>query len=89
MPELPEVETVRLGLATALQGHTLLRAAVNRPDLRVPFPRDFAQRLKGRHVVALRRRAKYLLLDLDSGETLVIHLGMSGRMTVHGARRTR
>jgi formamidopyrimidine-DNA glycosylase len=85
MPELPEVETVRLGLAAALQGHTLLRVAVNRPDLRVPFPKDFAQRLKGRHVVALRRRAKYLLLDLNSNETLVIHLGMSGRMTVHGA----
>jgi formamidopyrimidine-DNA glycosylase len=86
MPELPEVETIRLGLAAALQGHTLLHVAVNRPDLREPFPANFAQRLKGRHVVGLRRRAKYLLLDLDGGETLVIHLGMSGRMTVHGPK---
>ncbi|HXJ01562.1 MAG TPA: bifunctional DNA-formamidopyrimidine glycosylase/DNA-(apurinic or apyrimidinic site) lyase [Micropepsaceae bacterium] len=86
MPELPEVETVRLGLAAALQGHTLLRVAVNRADLRTPFPDRFAQRLTGRHVSALRRRAKYLLLDLDGGETLIVHLGMSGRMTVHGAK---
>jgi formamidopyrimidine-DNA glycosylase len=86
MPELPEVETVRLGLAAALQGHTLTRVAVNRLDLREPFPENFALRLKGRHIAALRRRAKYLLLDLDRGETLVIHLGMSGRMTVHGPK---
>jgi formamidopyrimidine-DNA glycosylase len=86
MPELPEVETVRLGLAAALQGHTLARVAVNRADLRVPFPENFALRLKGRHVAQLRRRAKYLLLDLNRNETLVIHLGMSGRMTIHGAK---
>jgi formamidopyrimidine-DNA glycosylase len=86
MPELPEVETVRLGLAAALQGHTLARVAVNRADLRTPFPDRFAARLTGRRVAAMRRRAKYLLIDLDGGETLVIHLGMSGRMTVHGAK---
>jgi formamidopyrimidine-DNA glycosylase len=85
MPELPEVETVRLGLATALEGRSFARVTVNRPDLRTPFPKDFAARLTGRHIAGLRRRAKYLLADLDGGETLVIHLGMSGRMTIHGA----
>jgi formamidopyrimidine-DNA glycosylase len=82
MPELPEVETVRRGIAPALEGRTILRAETRRGDLRRPFPERFAARLQGRKVVALRRRAKYILADLDSGETLVIHLGMSGRMTV-------
>ena len=82
MPELPEVETVRLGIAPALEGRTITHAETRRGDLRRPFPRDFAARLKGRKVIGLRRRAKYILADLDSGETLVIHLGMSGRMTV-------
>jgi formamidopyrimidine-DNA glycosylase len=82
MPELPEVETVRRGIAPALEGRTITHAETRRGDLRRPFPRDFAARLKGRKVTALRRRAKYILADLDSGETLVIHLGMSGRMTV-------
>jgi len=86
MPELPEVETVRLGLAAALKGRRLQRVLAKRDDLRVPFPPDFARRLTGRRVTQLRRRAKYLLLDLDNGETLVIHLGMSGRLTVHGAK---
>ena len=86
MPELPEVETVRLGIAPALEGRTITRAEARRPDLRRPFPKDFAARLTGRRVLTLRRRAKYILADLDSGETLVIHLGMSGRMSVqaHG-----
>jgi formamidopyrimidine-DNA glycosylase len=82
MPELPEVETVRLGIAPVLEGRTIIHAETRRGDLRRPFPRDFAVRLTGRKVKALRRRAKYILADLDSGETLVIHLGMSGRMTV-------
>jgi formamidopyrimidine-DNA glycosylase len=82
MPELPEVETVRLGLAPAMEGHVLTAVETRRGDLRRPFPKDFAARLKGRKVKRLRRRAKYLLADLDSGETLVIHLGMSGRMSV-------
>jgi formamidopyrimidine-DNA glycosylase len=82
MPELPEVETVRLGLAPAMEGHVLTQVETRRGDLRVPFPRDFAARLRGRKVEHLRRRAKYILADLDSGETLVIHLGMSGRMSV-------
>jgi formamidopyrimidine-DNA glycosylase len=82
MPELPEVETVRRGIAPALEGRTITRAQVRRADLRRPFPTDFAARLTGRKVLSLRRRAKYILADLDSGETLVIHLGMSGRMSV-------
>src|SRR3954469_13717651 len=83
MPELPEVETVRLGLAPAMEGHVLTEVETRRGNLRIPFPPDFVGRTKGRRVKALRRRAKYLLADLDSGETLVIHLGMSGRMSVY------
>ncbi|MBF9042627.1 bifunctional DNA-formamidopyrimidine glycosylase/DNA-(apurinic or apyrimidinic site) lyase [Rhodobacterales bacterium HKCCE4037] len=84
MPELPEVETVRRGLLPALQGACIARAQVNRPDLRWPFPDRMAERLTGAKVTALRRRSKYILADLDTGETLLIHLGMSGRMTVSG-----
>ena len=83
MPELPEVETVRLGLQPVLEGFRLTDVETRRGDLRVPFPRDFVARTKGRKVKQLRRRAKYILADLDSGETLVIHLGMSGRMSVY------
>jgi formamidopyrimidine-DNA glycosylase len=85
MPELPEVETVRRGLAPVLEGHLILRAEVNRPDLRWPLPDRMADRLTGRRVLALRRRSKYILADLDSGETLLVHLGMSGRMLISGA----
>jgi formamidopyrimidine-DNA glycosylase len=84
MPELPEVETVRRGLAPVMEGQVIARAQVNRPDLRWPFPPDMAGRLTGRRVLALRRRSKYILADLDSGESLLIHLGMSGRMLVSG-----
>ncbi|AUQ68274.1 bifunctional DNA-formamidopyrimidine glycosylase/DNA-(apurinic or apyrimidinic site) lyase [Phaeobacter inhibens] len=84
MPELPEVETVRRGLSPAMEGAVIKKAAVNRPDLRWPFPERMAERLMGQRVKALRRRSKYLLADLDSGETLLVHLGMSGRMTVSG-----
>ena len=83
MPELPEVETVRLGLRPVLEGHVITDARIRRRDLRVPFPPHFAERLKGRRVLKLTRRAKYILAALDSGETLVIHLGMSGRMSVY------
>ena len=83
MPELPEVETVRRGLQPVMEGRRFTSVQTRRGDLRVPFPNDFAARLTGRRVVKLRRRAKYILGDLDSGETLVIHLGMSGRMLVH------
>jgi formamidopyrimidine-DNA glycosylase len=84
MPELPEVETVRAGLVPSMQGQVITRAEVNRPDLRWPFPDDMARRLTGSTVTALRRRSKYILADLSTGETLIIHLGMSGRMTVSG-----
>jgi formamidopyrimidine-DNA glycosylase len=86
MPELPEVETVRRGLLPVVEGHVLARVTARRGDLRVAFPSGFVERVTSRRVIRLRRRAKYLLLDLDSGETLIMHLGMSGRITVHGAR---
>lgn len=89
MPELPEVETVRLGLVPALEGRIILKAQTRRGDLRRPFPAHFTERLEGRTVRALRRRAKYILADMDSGETLVIHLGMSGRMSVYAAGHRR
>ena len=84
MPELPEVETVRRGLAPVMEGVTIAQAQVNRPDLRWPFPPDMAARLTGRRALRLRRRSKYLLADLDGGETLLIHLGMSGRILISG-----
>jgi len=89
MPELPEVETVRLGLQPVLEGFRLTDVETRRGDLRVPFPRDFVARTRGRKVKSLRRRAKYILVDLDSGETLVIHLGMSGRMSVYAQGKQR
>ena len=84
MPELPEVETVRRGLEPSMTGAVITRADVNRPDLRWPFPDRMADRLTGARVLQLRRRSKYILADLDTQETLLIHLGMSGRMTVSG-----
>ena len=78
MPELPEVETVRRGLAPIMEGVVFDTVELRRPDLRFPFPPDFASRLAGRRVVSLGRRAKYLLSDLDDGNVLVVHLGMSG-----------
>jgi formamidopyrimidine-DNA glycosylase len=89
MPELPEVETVRLGLVPAMEGYVLTDVETRRGDLRIPFPENFTARMKGRKVKRLRRRAKYLLADLDSGETLVIHLGMSGRMSVYSEGKPR
>lgn len=89
MPELPEVETVRMGLAPAMEGRRLTFVETRRGDLRVPFPPDFAKRLTGRKVLRLRRRAKYLLAELDDGETLVMHLGMSGRMSVFAEDKPR
>jgi formamidopyrimidine-DNA glycosylase len=82
MPELPEVETVRQGLAPHLEGARLLKVTQNRADLRFPFPDGFAERLTGVRVTRLDRRAKYLRAELDSGETLVAHLGMTGRFTI-------
>ena len=84
MPELPEVETVRAGLAPTLEGAVIARTDVNRPDLRWPFPERMAERLRDVRVEALRRRSKYIIADLSSGETLLIHLGMSGRILISG-----
>jgi formamidopyrimidine-DNA glycosylase len=82
MPELPEVETVRLGLETAMAGRVLAKVTQRRLDLRRAFPIDFAARLTGRRILALGRRAKYLTLLLNDDWVLLIHLGMSGRMLV-------
>jgi formamidopyrimidine-DNA glycosylase len=84
MPELPEVETVRRGLLPVMEGQVIATAQINRPDLRWPFPPNMAARLTGQRVLGLRRRSKYILADLASGETLLIHLGMSGRMLISG-----
>lgn len=86
MPELPEVETVRRGLVPRLVGHVLARVEQRRPDLRFPLPRDFARRLTGRRVTGIGRRAKYLLAELDDGNVLMVHLGMSGRMVLEAPR---
>ncbi len=86
MPELPEVETVRRGLLPAMEGRVIERAAINRPDLRFPLPERMAERLTGARVLGLRRRSKYILADLSTAETLLIHLGMSGRMLISGIR---
>ncbi|MBL6931910.1 MAG: bifunctional DNA-formamidopyrimidine glycosylase/DNA-(apurinic or apyrimidinic site) lyase [Rhodospirillales bacterium] len=83
MPELPEVETVKRGLAPVLEGQRIARAVARRPDLRFPLPDDFGQRLTGRTVTSVGRRAKYLLISLDDGTTLIAHLGMSGRFRIY------
>jgi formamidopyrimidine-DNA glycosylase len=82
MPELPEVETVRGGLAPVLEGHRLARVEARRPDLRFPLPPNFVQVLTGATITRLSRRAKYLLATLDREDTLVMHLGMSGRFEI-------
>ena len=83
MPELPEVETVKRGLQPSVEGRRFTFVETRRSDLRIPFPEDFADRLTGRLVQRLWRRAKYIMADLEGGETLVIHLGMSGRIMVY------
>lgn len=82
MPELPEVETVRRGLAPTLEGARIVKLDQNRADLRFPFPDDFLTRLEGCRVHALSRRSKYLLADTDRGDVLIMHLGMSGSFRV-------
>ncbi|NQV84412.1 MAG: bifunctional DNA-formamidopyrimidine glycosylase/DNA-(apurinic or apyrimidinic site) lyase [Rhodospirillales bacterium] len=82
MPELPEVETVRLGLSGVFEGRLLVRVRTLRPNLRFPFPDGFADRLQGRRVERLRRRGKFLLIDMDNATTLIAHLGMSGRFRI-------
>jgi formamidopyrimidine-DNA glycosylase len=87
VPELPEVETVRRGLAPVMEGARFRKVEARRPDLRWPFPERFAARLQNQTVTGLGRRAKYLLADLSSGDVLVMHLGMSGsfRVEANGA----
>src|SRR5215470_9910573 len=87
MPELPEVETVRRGLAPALVGKRIAKAKTRRADLRFPFPEKFAARLKGRTVATLDRRAKYILAHLDNGYVWITHLGMTGRWSIIGAKQ--
>jgi formamidopyrimidine-DNA glycosylase len=82
MPELPEVETVMRGLQERLEGRVLLRAVARRPDLRWPLPGGLVERLTGARVAGFRRRGKYILMRLDSGWSVLLHLGMSGRMVV-------
>jgi len=81
MPELPEVETVRRGLALKMNGRRIVRAELRRPDLRRPFPAALATRLQGARIGALGRRGKYILIELDTDGLLLLHLGMSGRVT--------
>ena len=83
MPELPEVETVCRGLAPVLEGRVLTRVEQRISALRRPLPSGFAGRIEGRRVTRVARRAKYILLHLDGGDVVIIHLGMSGRMTIH------
>jgi formamidopyrimidine-DNA glycosylase len=85
MPELPEVETVMRGLAAVLEGHRITEVEQRRADLRFPFPANLARRMEGRRVLSFRRRAKYMLMRLEGGESLLIHLGMSGRMVARQA----
>lgn len=82
MPELPEVETVVRGLRPVLEGAVLVRAEARRPDLRIPIPPDFSDRLTGRAVRSVRRRAKYILIELAGGDLAIVHLGMSGRLHI-------
>lgn len=84
MPELPEVETVRRGLEPALVGERLSKVTIRRPDLRFAFPPRFASRLAGARILELRRRGKFLIADLDSRESLIVHLGMTGRFLIEG-----
>lgn len=88
MPELPEVETVCRGLEAALAGKRITRVIARRPDLRIPLPEGFGQRLTGARITHFSRRAKYILAGLSTGETLIIHLGMSGRILIthHGGK---
>ncbi|MCP4327535.1 MAG: bifunctional DNA-formamidopyrimidine glycosylase/DNA-(apurinic or apyrimidinic site) lyase [Alphaproteobacteria bacterium] len=82
MPELPEVETVCRGLAKVLEGRRLTNVEARRPDLRIPLPQDFCQRLTGNRVVRVGRRAKYMVVSFADGAVLISHLGMSGRMVI-------
>ncbi|MBM08268.1 MAG: DNA-formamidopyrimidine glycosylase [Magnetovibrio sp.] len=83
MPELPEVETVCRGLAEALIGRKLVRVIANRPNLRFPLPNDLGQRLIGNSISAVKRRAKFILIEMRTSDVLIAHLGMSGRFRIY------
>ena len=85
MPELPEVETVRKGLAPVLEGSTIKLAKARRKNLRYDIPQDFSDRLEGNKVRALKRRSKYILMECEDGLVSILHLGMSGRFNIHAA----
>ena len=85
MPELPEVETVRRGLQPVMEGARIVSVETRRPDLRFPFPPDFAKRLSGKKIVSLGRRAKYLTAEIEGGPLLICHLGMSGSFRIEAA----
>ena len=85
MPELPEVETIRRGLLPVMAGHVITRLTLRRAGLRWPFPSGMADAVSGARVTLLRRRAKYILADLDRGTPLLFHMGMSGRILIDGA----
>ena len=89
LPELPEVETVRGGLEQAMLGRTITQVILRRENLRFPFPNGFSNRITGRRVDSIRRRAKYLLLDLDDGRIVLSHLGMSGRYTLFNSEKVK
>ena len=86
MPELPEVETIMRGILPFLEGATIKKIKLNRADLRWPFPENFASRIKEAKVLNLKRRSKYILVELSTGETLLIHLGMSGKILVSNSK---
>ena len=88
MPELPEVETTRRGLAPYVRGRRIAALEIYEPRLRWPVPRDLPEKIAGRRIVRVGRRAKYLLLGLESG-TLLLHLGMSGNLRAVPARTPR
>ena len=87
MPELPEVETVCSGLRPAMEGNIINKLELRRNDLRWPFPKNMADRVTGSRVIGVRRRAKYILIDLSSDQTIIIHLGMSGRIFIDTANK--
>jgi formamidopyrimidine-DNA glycosylase len=88
MPELPEVETIRRALDATLRGRRILRVEQRRKDLRFPLPERFVERLTGRRIERLERRAKYILIHLDAGEVLAVHLGMTGRLSLRQGAKT-
>ncbi|WVT73538.1 bifunctional DNA-formamidopyrimidine glycosylase/DNA-(apurinic or apyrimidinic site) lyase [Sinorhizobium chiapasense] len=82
MPELPEVETVKRGLAPTMEGARIVNAELRRADLRFPFPENFCSTVAGQRIVSLSRRAKYLMIDLEAGDVIIAHLGMSGSFRI-------